>query len=295
MGLTITKVEVPEPEPRPTHLPPRNWQDKPMIIVPGQETRVPYFRASSIGGSLEDLTNVNKWKSRLVTLGAYRFPRILEKMSAITDPDDAEQKKLMNKITEELQDLAGMSSKAMRGTDIHAISEEMDIGTEMYIPDHYVKPVENYRKLVEEMKSGLGYRVWATELFGVNDTFKAAGTTDRVGWIRDELCIIDLKTSGSMDFSMGKFAMQLLTYAGMVRYHDLEAQQGAGRYPIHPEESVSQVRAYIMWVPQSGEQAALGEVNLTEAVEGFKLAEDLREWRRKWNRKALKFTPSITV
>lgn len=58
---------------------------------------------------------------------------------------------------------------------------------------------------------------------------------------------------------------------------------------------MSQVRAYIMWVPQSGEQAALGEVNLTEAVEGFKLAEDLREWRRKWNRKALKFTPSITV
>lgn len=295
MALIITKTTpVQEPE-RPPHLPPRNYRDQPMIIVPGSDKRVAYTRASSAGGTLEDMTNVGKWKSRLAAYGAWKYPRVADKFTEVTDLEDKEQKKHMNKITEELQDLVGMSAKAMRGTDLHAISEDIDAGVESWLPDHYVKPIENYRKLVREMEDTAGYQVWASELFGVNDTLKVAGTTDRVAWVDGELVIVDLKTSGSMDFSMGKFAMQLLAYAGMVRYHDLEAQQGEGRYPIHPEFQVSQEKAYIMWVPQSGDTAQLGMVDLRAAADGFRIANDLREWRNKWNRKAYKFTPMISV
>ena len=304
MALNIRKAVEQDNDPsRDPKLPPRNGRGQPNIMLPDGSKRVAYTRTSSAGDVLEDKQGLSAWKARLSAIGAHRFPHVAADFSQITDIDDPEQKKLANSITEQLQELMGSTLKAMNGTRLHSLSEAVDRGDDVsWLSAKDRKVLDNYRRVVERMVVEHGYRVVHTEVFGVNDTLRVAGTPDRYGFVDDQLRVVDLKTSGSMEYSVGKFAMQMLGYAGFSLYNDINAVKGidayglgVGREPILDGVEVDRTVGHIMWIPQDGSGGYFGTVDLTAAVEGYRLAEDLREWRNKWKRKAMKFTPSISV
>lgn len=284
--------------------PPRNGNDQPKPFLPDGSKRAVYGRTSSAGGILEDTGGLMRWKARLAAYGALRYlPELADELAAMEDIDEPSNKQRANQIVDQLQDAAGSSMKAMRGTLIHELSERVDRDEDLgELPDEVSRVLHLYREVVQRAKADGGLTFIASELYGVNDSLKLAGTMDRIIELNGKLHILDVKTSGSMDYSLGKFAMQMLGYAGMCRYNDIEAQQGldkhglgVGRSPLVEGREVDQHTGYILWIPQHGESAALGAVNLDEAVEGFQRVEELKEWRNKWKRKALRFTPMIEV
>lgn len=303
MGLNIRKAEQPSGPITDPHRPPRDYHDRPLVLLPDGSKRAPYGRPSGAGGALEDTSGLTLWKSRLAAYGAVTtFPELAAELSRMESLDDPAAKKRANEITSIFQEAAGMSLKAEMGTIIHALTEAEDRGEDLgYLPEKTRSLMEKYRELIARLERDHGYRVLSTETFGVNDELKLAGTSDRISEYEGEVIVVDNKSSGSLDFGVGKFAMQMLAYAGMVRYDDVAARQGedvglgVGRTPMVEGREVSRTRAAIIWIPQSGETAQFGLVNLEEAVVGYELAAGVREWRNKWKRKALKFTPIVAV
>lgn len=299
MALQIKKARGSEPTKDPT-LPPRDRWDRPMVFLPDGSKRVPYARTSGAGAVLEDTTSLTTWKSRLAAFGVAAREDLT---AAIRKLDPVEDRKALDVLVEEAQNVAGMSTKADLGTRIHSLSEAVDRGEDLgSLPDNVQRAVDNYRALVARMKQELGYHVVATEQFCVNDTLSVAGTADRVAVAFDTLAVFDLKTSGSLDWSRGKFAMQFLGYAGSVRYNDLEAQQGldkfglgVGRSPFVEGMEVSQELAYIIWCPQHGDSGQLVPVPLTDAADGYRLASEVRDWRNRWKRKSHALPAILTV
>lgn len=304
MGLNIKEVidtrATVTADPR---MPPRDHYDRPKVLLPDGSKRVPYTRTSSAGGVLEDMTGIIDWKLRLVALGASKFPALLEPLEGVYGVDEPEDKAVARSVSERLLEAAGASTKAESGTDFHSWTEAYDRGDSLSeLPEHFKRMMDNYHQLVEKMRAEVGYEVLAAEQFGVNDVRKVAGTTDRVALVNGKACIVDVKTSGSMDFGVGKFAMQIEGYSGMRKYDDLEATKGVdeyglgvGRAPFAEGYEVDREVGYILWVPQHGETAAFAPIDLTRAEAGYKLAEELKEWRNSWKRKANKFTPIIAV
>ena len=301
MGLTITTSADVGHDNDPS-LPGRDYHGRPKVWLPDGSKRVPYARTSGAGEALEDKRGLMNWKSRLAAYGAFKYPDILSGMASVTNLDDTEQKRQADRVTEALQEAAGMSIKAMAGTHIHTLSEAVDAGYDVgFMPDSVARVVDNYRRLVELAKQEFGYQPYLTEQFVVNDTYGVAGTADRYSFVHGLLSVVDIKTWGSSEYAAGKTAMQLLGYAGGVCYNDLQARQGfnnglgVGRSPIHPEHEVSQEIGWVIWVPQHGSGGYMGSLDLTKAHDGYRLASELKEWQNGWKRKANKFTPSLTV
>lgn len=142
-------------------------------------------------------------------------------------------------IAEAALDLGGAHVKANKGTDLHSLTEVADReGIEhirMLAEAGTITPADlaDIEAYVEAM-SKLGLKVVDTERVVVNDDLGVAGTLDRVvqapgkllGRARGAKVVADIKT-GSMEYGIGKVAMQTCLYATSEGYE-------AGKPERHP-------------------------------------------------------------
>lgn len=277
----------------------RDRFDRP-LIVQEDGSKLPYSRASSYGGQLDDKTNVEKWAKRQIVRGVAialcggKAPSFLDAVpERLFDPwedQDGEKgdKKMLDSLAERAQDMAGSNLKSQLGTDIHYATELIDLGESLDAGLRDFEPkrrqvlmerADAYYKKIQE------YRIkWdSVETFGVQDDLQVAGTWDRRGsvpwWPQHKQVIGDVKTSSTMDFAGITYAVQLATYAHMKAYDIATAVRT-------PHEDMNEKWALIVHVERfMGGAVELYPVNIDWGWRHAELARAVILARREGSRK----------
>lgn len=100
---------------------------------------------------------------------------------------------------------------AVRGTDVHALAEQVVHGTEVAVPEHLVPYVEGYVKLLDELE----LHPILTERRIANRRWWFAGTFDLLAMVGGRTLLLDLKTSKAI---YGSVALQVAAYANAEFY-----------------------------------------------------------------------------
>lgn len=264
---------------------PRDRWGRPKIMLPGDTSGLgkAYTRASTLGGVLEDQTNLGEWKKRVVAYGLARRRDLILAAASCETWDGLDDKRRLAEIAEQAMQSAEAGAAATIGTALHALADRLDMGQE--IPDigedRYA--LDAYAQLRSH------FTVHAIEIFTVCDELEVAGTADRVlsplgimtapdgTKIRPEDRLIDdLKTSSTADYFGIKFGVQEAVYSRGTPY-----EHGKGRLDWPDGIRPRQDWGLIMHVPSGGSSAQLYWVNLQLGWELARLAVSVREWRKR--------------
>ena len=181
-----------------------------------------------------------------------------------------EHKAELNRLCEQAMEAASAHAAATVGTALHALAERHDRGEDLGpIPDQYRPDIDAYIKATAHLE------MVQIETFGVHDELRVGGTWDRIVKIDGQHYIADLKT-GSIEWGIGKIAMQLAVYSRCQQY-DADTGQRSPLPGVHPD------RALIIHLPAGKGQAELVWVDIAAGWEAVDLARQVREWRSRKN------------
>jgi len=242
----------------------RDRWGRPLIAQP-EGKPLPYTRISSFGQQLENQFGLNKWKQRMVLLGAVDRPDLMKLASAARSND-----RKLDGLVEQMMDAGGASRAANTGTAIHDVLAQIDEGTisQGDVPDEFLGPVQAWHDLL----AGFGWSPVAdmVEIAVVHDRLQAAGSLDNVCRTSDgRLVVVDKKTGKSMGQRPLAYMVQLAIYATADRY-DIES---GVRSPLGVDQSV----AYIAHIPAAGGDSALYEVDIEEGLRLADLAAQVKQ------------------
>jgi hypothetical protein len=201
------------PEEDPDAVPRDRW-DRPLIMQPDGKM-LPYHRASSFGSQIDDTYHLVLWQKRQVARGMALSPELVVRANNIGEPQNKHDKDLLNGIVEAAEEAAGSNIKSALGTAIHTATELVDRGESL---DGLHPLLRNRAEAYWRFCLEHNAQMTSVETFGVEDVHRVAGTWDRTGWWYGAHKILDVKTSGSMDFAGIVFAVQLAEYAHMKAY-----------------------------------------------------------------------------
>lgn len=252
----------------------------------------PWTRVTTIAGTLADRFGLEQWSKRNVILGL-AARRDLYALAASCSPDDKEQ---LNRIVKDAEEAAKARSGANLGTALHRITERIDSGEELDVPDPWRADVDAY------LSTLLAHRVTIQtqylERIVVLPKPRVAGTLDRLVTVNlgDELFVADLKTGQDIvTYGMGDIAIQLALYANathMWKGSDPRRDQ-YGRYLLpdpatsdeyEPMPPVNQEKAIAIHLPVGEGKCSLYWVDIKAGARAAKIAFSTRAWR---NRKDL--------
>ena len=243
---------------------------RPLIKQPNGKTKG-YTRCTTYVGALEDTYNLQLWTQRMVALGLAQREDLMLAAASLTDrPED---KKALNDICSQAREAAAASSSATKGTALHKMCERLDRGEKFQIPTAAKADIEAYRTATKHLR-------WQRiETLLVHDELEVAGTPDRIGGPTGTLPrVYDIKT-GSIEYGIGKIAMQMAMYANSHAY-DITTGE---RQPLTVDLNV----ATIIHLPAGEGRCELVDVDIRAGWEGVQLATQVREWRKRKD-----FTPA---
>lgn len=173
----------------------------------GASTR--FTRATTVSGTLDETTQLNKWTRRNVLKGLALQPGLMQR---VTTADGFAEDHVLNDIADEAQIVAGSLVDADRGTAVHAWLEYIDDGTMTLhdVPPIFQPHVENYLRILAErgvvaVPEYIERIVWHPHGY--------VGTLDRIYRLADgTMCLGDVKTSKTLKYGYLAFAVQLALY-----------------------------------------------------------------------------------
>lgn len=264
----------------------RDRWDRPLIIPLGEDGKpdleaklVPYQRISTVAGSLDDKSNLMKWKQRVTALGLARRPDQLLLVQGILalydDPlNDPKAKVELNRIIDVTDEAGGGNSAAAAGTGYHGLTEAADLGRGLPegISGDVRQRIEEYIEAVRE------YQMLDIETFVVNDVTLTAGTFDRLMLCPDGAVRVgDLKTGKDDPEYPLKLVTQLAPYAYGKRYNPKTGE----RTPLHP--NLDPTVGILIHMPQRGEGTRVyPNLNLVKGWEAALVAKEvsmIRKWK----------------
>lgn len=262
----------------------RDRYGRPLIIPPSGGKPVAYTRCTTYVGALEDTFNLSKWQQRMVAQGLANRPDLMLAVSALPLGNLTQQdKQTLNGLCEQAMEAAAANAAATVGTALHALAERHDRGEELGpIPEQYRADLEAYKRETAHLE------MVQIETFGVHDTLRIGGTWDRIVRIDGQNYIADLKT-GSIEYGIGKIAMQLAVYSRCQQY-DTDTGTRTPLPGVHPD------RALIIHLPAGKGAAELVWVDIAAGWEAVNLATQVRAWRarRDLTRPYVKSTTAAT-
>jgi len=257
--LFVAPAEAPDPIPR------DGW-GRPLVKPEGGGKPVAYTRCTTFVSVLEDTYNLQKWMQRMVAVGITQRPDIHLQIASLAHDLDRNKKQL-DQACDAAREAAAASAAATTGTALHQLTELIDRGRDVgVIPDAYQADLEAYRAATE------GFRYTHIEQFCVLDRYKIGGTPDRVVKLDGKVYIADVKT-GSIDWGIGKIAMQLAVYARSSTYDHVTGERG-----VHGAELD---KGLIIHLPAGTGTCDLHWVDLLEGWQAVMLARKVRDWRAK--------------
>lgn len=251
----------------------RDRWGRPMVVPPTGGKAVPYTRCTTYVSCLEDTYNLSKWQKRMVAVGLVQRPDLLLKASSLGMPPEDESaarkwKAQMDDTCESATEAAQASASATIGTALHSLTERIDRGLDVgVIPDSYKPHLKAYEAATS------AFTAVHIERFSVNDDLQIGGTPDRVLRIdgHDKLIIGDVKT-GSVEYGVGKMAMQLAVYAHSQLYnHETGARTPLGDVDLQ--------RGLIIALNAKTGLCDLIWIDLQAGWEAVQLCRQVRAWR----------------
>ena len=256
-----TQLTDPEPQLQ------RDRYGRPLIVPPQGGKPVPYTRATTLAGTLDDLHGLTLWKQRMTAIGITDRADLQVAVAAHRD-----DKHRLNKIVQDAMDAAAADAAATTGTALHSFCEQIDRGQELgAVPGAFEADLEAYRTTTRHLSH------LHIEQGCVLDDLTVHGTPDRISEHEGELVVADIKT-GSISFP-GKIGLQLALYAHGQAYDHTTGQ----RRPWADDRPVSTTRAIIIHLPAGQGICTLHEVDIAAAWEAVDLAVKVRDWRKRSN------------
>lgn len=198
--------------------PDRDRWGRPLIVPPDGGKPVGYTRATTVAKTLDDEGSLTKWAQRLTAAGLARRPDLLALVASKLGPDGdipEQHKGDIQRLCDEAKEHGGGSRAANLGTALHSLTELVDLGHDVYIPNDMQADIDAYRQAVQP------FEVLGIEQFVVLDEHKIGGTFDRLWRLPDgRVVIADLKTGRDLSYSWKSISVQLAVYANAVRYND---------------------------------------------------------------------------
>ncbi|MFI6205894.1 hypothetical protein ACIBAI_05765 [Streptomyces sp. NPDC051041] len=211
---------------------PRDGRDRPLVVPKHGGKPVALTRTTTFIDCIEDKSAISDWKARMTLVGAARRPSILD-VARQLDPDDPDDKRRLNALAEQAQDISGANAKREKGTHLHTLSEYVDRGE----PLPAGTSAKDVLDMAAYMAATVDFEVRAVEKFVVVPELRTGGTFDRLleyagpgpnGEHVEGLFIGDLKT-GSVQYGALKMAMQLAVYSRGELYDHT-------RFPVDPAD-----------------------------------------------------------
>lgn len=348
-NCTETPGKIPSPKTgKPINCPKcrKKWTDKhgDPIEVPVGHILKSYTRTTTFIDVLEDKSNLQAWGERMTLVGVAKDQRLLEDVLLLDEqtkagPADckhtaAERKEMeptaclscevkkakdeLNRKAQIAKKTAGAEEKADKGTELHSLSELVDLGlalpTGASLDD--ILDLDAYRCATERFK------IVHMEKLVVSDELQVAGTPDRVSslnrnWIidhryddgaewgidpntgevyliapdgtrimEDEELITDYKT-GTTDYGGLKMAMQLALYAHSRLYDHKTGERT-------PFRKINQKWGVIMNGPAGSGECTLLWADLELGWRAVLLAREVREVRKAQSRALVSFGQGAT-
>ena len=240
----------------------RDRWGRPLIIPPEGGKPVPYIRASTVAGSLDDGQGLMAWKMRMACIGLSQRPDLLLAVAAAK-----ENVKEINVLVEEAMEASGANNARRIGSAIHLLTETHDKGQDIgFIPPEYVADIQAYARATAEFKN------LYIEQFVINDKHRIGGTPDRVVRFKNNCYIGDLKTGSLRD---AEFSIQLAIYANSQPFNF-----GTGER-FDWEEPINKKLGIIIHLPAGQGVCNLHFVDLQHGMKGVELAMNVRKWNQK--------------
>jgi hypothetical protein len=107
---------------------------------------------------------------------------------------------------------------AVRGTDVHALAEQLVHGHEVAVPEHLRAHVDGYVTWLDEFKPEA---LWTERPVG-NRKWQYAGTFDLIATLMGQTWLLDVKTAKGV---YGDNAIQLAAYKNAEFLHDLNGDE----------------------------------------------------------------------
>lgn len=235
----------------------------------GQEQA--WTRATTIANTLSDRWALEQWGLRNTVYGIGQRPDLYA-LASSAQPDERE---LLTRIVDQAQEAAHAQSSANLGTALHRLTERIDSGEILDVPDQWKPDVDAYcQTLADHSVKILPEYI---ERITVVPQVKVAGTFDRIVEVNGELMIADLKTGKhAIQYGTHEIASQLALYSRGQFLWNEEESNGA---PYDQMPDVSQEQGLIIWLPVGEARCELHLVDLTLGWFGVELALQVRDWR----------------
>jgi hypothetical protein len=271
----------------------RNAQDTPYITDPtgalvksgdrkGQPKRLPYGSPSSRGKLIENTYNLTKWGERRVVMGIGVDLALIADCALVAklDPDSDEFKEAADRIVMRAKDAAEAGLAADRGSHGHALTEDHDEERDWIVRaesgevlglDASVQQalVDAWRAMLERE----GLEILAVEASCVDDTWRLAGTLDRIArttkelrfaLVTGEVVTIPADTVLVLDVKSGKHRTRP---DGSVMYWAAYAIQIASYAQSVPYDTAAETRGVWPW-QISQQHALIAHLDVLGAIEG---------------------------
>lgn len=277
---------------------PRTKRKQPLVLPAGGGTPAIYTRSTTFAGTLDDTSNLVKWKQRLTLAGAAAH-RWISEAAARLDPDSASGKSELNRLAWRAFVSGGGEKAQQRGTWLHTLTEFQDRGEEL--PPH---SAEDAADMAAYARATRALHVLHIEEPVALDHYRIAGTPDRI--VHTDLTtpdgqpagnvIADLKT-GSIDLAALKISMQMAAYSRARRYNPnrylspnpAEAEITAWRKRVFtreeaeaaylPTPAINPDWGIVIHLPAGSGECSLHWIDLRIGWEALKVAAQVRSLR----------------
>lgn len=226
-----------------------------------------WTRATTLASTLSDRHAIEAWAQRNIVKGfAKRQDLIVRAVAA------GEDKGKLDEIIKVASEAAGSSEAAAIGTALHTITERMDAGEAVDVPETFKPDVDAYTAALADAELSV-VPGWI-ERFVVTPDVEAAGTADRLYQPIAGLPMIgDLKTgANAIKHGIVEIAAQLAIYSRATHWFDGKA--------LHPMPAVDQAAGIVAHMPAKGGECVLYVVDLSRGWQIAQLCYEARKWRK---------------
>jgi hypothetical protein len=249
--------------------PQRDRYGRYLLPDPVTGRRRAYTRTTTLAKCLADTSALERWKQRMVATGLRRKPELLQQVEVYAD-----DRRALDDVCEQALQAAGAGDAAQAGTDLHSITEQVDLGT-LALGDVPVDARPDVRAYVFALeKAGIEVIPDYVERLVVNTVVDVAGTFDRILRLKDgRLVIADLKTGKDLGYSWGDIAIQLSVYRNAAGMYDPETDGYVDLPDLDPNIGI------VMHLPIGQGRCTLYEVDIDSGWQAAQIAQTVRTWR----------------
>lgn len=238
-----------------------------------------YSRPSGFGSDLDDESNLVNWRIDRAIEGVATTPSLAADIATHIGKSDGRKDRREKAISvgrgEEAADL---------GTALHAMAHRLETDDGFRAPPPFDADLAAYLMALDQA----GLESTDFEVHLCSDTWRAAGTADRIYRLRRELripdgstlapgtsIIGDLKTGARLDYSLPGFAIQVAVYVDGCRY-DVATDE---RTPL--PDNLHTGYGLLVHLPVGQERCDLHWLDLEVGRIGAALVKQVRAWRKR--------------